>query len=702
MGFDIEGARRAGYSEAEIVEHLAKQSGFDVAGARKAGYSDGELVGHLAGAAPAPKPSADEPWAVTSAAAGAGTGLGDLALRAQKLVGNAINYASKNPQVAGPMALAVKGARAVDDYFNPKGVTSLVTGKSPSVIDRATDWLVQDAERGQQRLVNQNQPYADANPTANAIGKTGAEVVATLPVGGAVGNTIKAVGARAGLPVLERLGTAVTTGGFRTGAVPTTLAGKAGNLGLRAAGGAINGGATAGVVDPEQAGSGALVGAVVPVGAAGVAKTMNLAGRGTRWVKDAAAPLNPKNDARLVGQFLRDQAGPDADAAVNALKTFKQTGSTLPGYQATTAEVARVPSFAALQRTATAVDPLAMNEYSGMATRNQDLLVNQLEDLAGRDGQRAFTDAMREETANRLYQQAYSKPIDPAQLTKPMQRQMDSLMQKPAMQEAMRRARVLGQNEGLDIADEAGSLRGLHYAKTELDSMIREAATRNEKRILQGVQADLLQVIDKLSPDYAKARSEYAAMSVPVNQFDVLEQIAANSITPRGTVTLNKFNRAATDKTVKAVLKRQDATLPSLLTPEQLKTLGGVRSSLEGLDFVANAGRGVGSDTVQKLATANRMPGGSPGAFARLLPGVTGTLGGILSQGANALYSGANRRLQERLTRGLLDPAEALSLLEAAQPAGVPSVMGLLGQARKQGEKALPLAYRAAPLLLSQ
>jgi hypothetical protein len=105
---------------------------------------------------------------------------------------------------------------------------------------------------------------------------------------------------------------------------------------------------------------------------------------------------------------------------------------------------------------------------------------------------------------------------------------------------------------------------------------------------------------------------------------------------------------------------------------------------------------------VQKLATANRMPGGSPGAFARLLPGVTGTLGGILSQGANALYSGANRRLQERLTRGLLDPVEALSLLEAAQPAGVPPVMGLLGQVRKQGEKVLPLAYRTAPLLMTQ
>jgi hypothetical protein len=48
MAFDIDGARKAGYSDAEIADHLAKSSGFDVAGARKAGYNDADLVSHLA------------------------------------------------------------------------------------------------------------------------------------------------------------------------------------------------------------------------------------------------------------------------------------------------------------------------------------------------------------------------------------------------------------------------------------------------------------------------------------------------------------------------------------------------------------------------------------------------------------------------------------------------------------------------------
>ena len=54
MAFDIEGAKTAGYSDAEIADHLAKQSNFDLAGAKKAGYNDAEILQHLS-AAPAPR-----------------------------------------------------------------------------------------------------------------------------------------------------------------------------------------------------------------------------------------------------------------------------------------------------------------------------------------------------------------------------------------------------------------------------------------------------------------------------------------------------------------------------------------------------------------------------------------------------------------------------------------------------------------------
>jgi hypothetical protein len=56
MPFDIEGARQAGYSDAEIADHLSKESKFDVAGARTAGYNDADIIKHLS-SFEAPKPA---------------------------------------------------------------------------------------------------------------------------------------------------------------------------------------------------------------------------------------------------------------------------------------------------------------------------------------------------------------------------------------------------------------------------------------------------------------------------------------------------------------------------------------------------------------------------------------------------------------------------------------------------------------------
>jgi hypothetical protein len=52
MPFDIQGARKEGYSDREIAEYLASQRKFDVKGARKEGYSDEEIISHLAGPEP--------------------------------------------------------------------------------------------------------------------------------------------------------------------------------------------------------------------------------------------------------------------------------------------------------------------------------------------------------------------------------------------------------------------------------------------------------------------------------------------------------------------------------------------------------------------------------------------------------------------------------------------------------------------------
>jgi hypothetical protein len=53
MQFDVAGARAAGYSDAEIADHLASTSQFDAPKARSVGYSDAEIIGHLSAQKPA-------------------------------------------------------------------------------------------------------------------------------------------------------------------------------------------------------------------------------------------------------------------------------------------------------------------------------------------------------------------------------------------------------------------------------------------------------------------------------------------------------------------------------------------------------------------------------------------------------------------------------------------------------------------------
>lgn len=113
-----------------------------------------------------------------------------------------------------------------------------------------------------------------AGSTAADIGRVGGQIAATLPVGGALGAGVKAVGAAGLAPrALVPLGEAVASGGMR--------AGTAGPI-TRALGGAINGGATAGLVDPDNAAAGAAVGAAVPAVVRGAGQAFNKLGLAIR------------------------------------------------------------------------------------------------------------------------------------------------------------------------------------------------------------------------------------------------------------------------------------------------------------------------------------------------------------------------------------------------------------------------------------
>jgi hypothetical protein len=142
-------------------------------------------------------------------------------------------------------------------------------------LDTAGQWLQNDATQGKAKLEQEASPYAEQYPMTTGGAKLGGEILATLPVGGAlakgVGTVAKGMGASTrAAPLVE----ALRTGGMSAGG----LTGAAG-VATRAAGGAATGGASAALVNPEDVGVGAAIGGGLPVLGAAIKATGPIASK---------------------------------------------------------------------------------------------------------------------------------------------------------------------------------------------------------------------------------------------------------------------------------------------------------------------------------------------------------------------------------------------------------------------------------------
>lgn len=118
--------------------------------------------------------------------------------------------------------------------------------------------------------------YGDS--TAADIGRVGGNIAATLPVGPVLGGLARAGAGAAGVGAQAApLVNALSSAGFRAGATNPTV-----NMLTRAAGGGVVGGASAGLVDPESAGTGAAIGAALPPALAGAGRIGQAIGKGVR------------------------------------------------------------------------------------------------------------------------------------------------------------------------------------------------------------------------------------------------------------------------------------------------------------------------------------------------------------------------------------------------------------------------------------
>lgn len=440
-------------------------------------------------------------------------------------------------------------------------------------------------------------------------------------------------------------GTAGNVFGNVAAAVPTAFIPGANTL---AGSAAI--GAGMGLLQPST-GTGETLSNVGIGGVAGAAiPALMVAGK---TAKSFVEPFYQGGREKILGRALTESAGGMAPQAVQNLRNAQPI---VPGSLPTVGEAAGVPSMAALQRAAMASTPTATNEIAlRQAAQNQARVAA----LQGVTPDKATATAARESAANALYGASGPKAV---QLTP----EIESLLATPAGQSAVARAEKLALNarEPFDLQNMTGKTG--HYIKMAMDDLANSGQLGgiggNEQRAIQGVKNAFLGEVEKQVPEYGLARTTYANMSRPVNQADILEQISAKASNFRGDFTPAAFSRAASDKTAQSVTGMPNATLQGTLEPGQNKTVQDILADLLRSDFANTAGRGVGSDTVQKLAYSNMLnQAGVPTAIRNFGP--AGIVGNVAQRAGQIAYKDANEKLAAQLSELMLDPQGAAALM---------------------------------------
>lgn len=430
--------------------------------------------------------------------------------------------------------------------------------------------------------------------------------------------------------------------------------------------------------------------------------------RGFQAARSAAEPFYQAGQERIVGRALNRAAGADAPAVAQRLREASQPfvgpsagpiprtvmGEYVPGSVPTVGQAAQNPGVAAMERAAVAANPEMTNAVSGQMAAQNGARVAALEDMAGRtSGARDFFGAARDGTANQLYANARANGLAP--LSQQQQAIVGDLMQRPAMRDALATARRLAQNEGLALDDPAGSVAGLDYVRRALADQVA-GAQGNERRILEGVMQRLTGVMDRISPDLRAARETFAGMSRPLNQMDVAQELVQRSVNPlTGNLQPAAYARALSDGRLPARATGFDgATLENTMTNGQRNALDSILLDVQRANTAQTAGRGVGSDTVQKLAYTNMLDqAGVPTFLRNFAPAqLVGNLG---SRGADLAYGRANRELSNRLAEVMLDPAQAAELMLSAGPAGQNALMLMLQRAGSGAAMSTPALANA-------
>lgn len=512
----------------------------------------------------------------------------------------------------------------------PRPLESFAAGVTKSAIDPLLGGaqMVTGGRRGVsdavKRLAEEAEVYSEANPASYGTGRVGGVILPAVGMSRAIGM----------IPSFSRVNPYVSSAaiGSGTGAVSGALQPvETGETGLPMYEEMGRNARTSAMI-------GAPVGAVAPL----VGKAVDYIGKTGKALLE---PLTESGQEKILGRFLREAAGGEEAKAMRNLRNPQQF---VAGSQPTAAQAAGVPSLAALERTAMATSPVANNLMAQRQAQNAQAQADALRNIAPATRTSKYVD-FRDQVADDLYKDAL-KPLNLGKLDDETTKEIANLTKRPAIQDAMQAARINAANKGKDIADPAGSMRGLHETKMALDRQIKAVkaklerdnagSTSAELDSLNDAKTSLLGFMEKISPTYKTARQSYDRLSKPIDQLENIAKLADKTISAETEkIYISQFSKGLKE------LKKS-----GVLSDRQITRLENIQKDLARTKFADTAGKGVGSDTVQKLAYSNLMN------QSGLPISATNRIGKFV-------YGDVNEQLKDKLAETMLSPQETLRLM---------------------------------------
>jgi hypothetical protein len=258
--------------------------------------------------------------------------------------------------------------------------------------------LIDDAARRRAQAQAEIAPYKEQFPKATGAGEFVGEVAATGPVGAVIAAPLKMAGVAA--PIVE----SIKSAGLRTGLAPATGATRAIDLGVRGAGGATTGAVSAGLVNPEDAGTGAIVGAAIPTVAAPVLKKL---ASSYGFVKDVVTGRAAEvRAADIVRETLKDQLEPamlalsKARPGITAVQALQEAGINADPFMALGKLAEKMDTKSAYRLLMESQELAQTNQLAAMAGGGTQTAAREAQNVA-RNELTNLTTPMRTEALNR-------------------------------------------------------------------------------------------------------------------------------------------------------------------------------------------------------------------------------------------------------------------------------------------------------------